>query len=126
MLNCILTGFNNCPSPNASGWPNFSLPLFVANFAMPGFDLSMLLIALSIIFLMAQLFMNQGFKFCKASEGAVILMSEVVFTGVAGVLLFHDSLGLSFFIGACLIVGSGVGLNLINRTPFPVRSSRNT
>ena len=103
-----------------------SLPLFVANFAMPGFDLSMLLIALSIIFLMAQLFMNQGFKFCKASEGSVILMSEVVFTGVAGVLLFHDSLGLSFFIGACLIVGSGVGLNLINRTPFPVRSSRNT
>jgi drug/metabolite transporter (DMT)-like permease len=42
-------------------------------------------------------------------------MSEVVFTGVAGVLLFHDSLRLSFIIGACLIVGSGVGLNLINR-----------
>ena len=94
-----------------------SLPLFMANFTLPGFDLSMLLVVLSIIFLIAQLLMNQGFKFCKASEGSVILMSEVVFTGAAGVLLFHDSLGLSFFIGASLIVGSGVGLNLINRKP---------
>lgn len=92
-----------------------SFPLFIGNFAMPGFDLSMLLVVLSIIFLIAQLFMNQGFKFCRASEGSVVLMSEVVFTGVAGVLLFHDSLRLSFIIGACLIVGSGVGLNLINR-----------
>ena len=94
-----------------------SFPLFIVNFTLPGFELSMLLIVLSIIFLIAQLFMNQGFKFCRASEGSVILMSEVVFTGVAGVVLFHDALGLSFFIGACLIVGSGVGLNLINRKP---------
>ena len=103
-----------------------SFPLFIANFTLPSFELFALLIVLAVLLLIAQLFMNQGFKFCKASEGSVILMSEVVFTGVAGVLLFHDSLGLSFFIGACLIVGSGVGLNLINRTPFPVRSSRNT
>ena len=101
-----------------------SFPLFIANFTLPGFELSMLLIVLSIIFLIAQLFMNQGFKFCRASEGSVILMSEVVFTGVAGVLLFHDALGLTFFIGSCLIVGSGVGLNLINRKPLPVRCSR--
>jgi drug/metabolite transporter (DMT)-like permease len=103
-----------------------SFPLFIANFTLPSFELFALLIVLAVLLLIAQLFMNQGFKFCKASEGSVILMSEVVFTGVAGVLLFHDSLGLSFFIGACLIVGSGVGLNLINRTPFPVRTSRNT
>ncbi|UCH06381.1 MAG: DMT family transporter [Deltaproteobacteria bacterium] len=103
-----------------------SFPLFIANFTLPSFELFALLIALAVLLLIAQLLMNQGFKFCKASEGSVILMSEVVFTGVAGVLLFHDSPGLSFFIGACLIVGSGVGLNLINRTPFPVRSSRNT
>jgi drug/metabolite transporter (DMT)-like permease len=103
-----------------------SFPLFIANFAMPGFELSMLLVVLSIIFLMAQLFMNQGFKFCKASEGSVVLMSEVVFTGVAGVLLFHDSLRPSFIIGACLIVGSGVGLNLINRKAPSSEKLRNS
>jgi drug/metabolite transporter (DMT)-like permease len=92
-----------------------SFPLFIANFTPPSFELFALLIVLAVLLLIAQLFMNQGFKFCKASEGSVVLMSEVVFTGVAGVLLFHDSLRLSFFIGACLIVGSGVGLNLINR-----------
>ena len=94
-----------------------SFPLFIVNFTLPGFELFTLLIVLAVLLLIAQLFMNQGFKFCRASEGSVILMSEVVFTGVAGVLLFHDALGLTFFIGACLIVGSGVGLNLINRKP---------
>jgi drug/metabolite transporter (DMT)-like permease len=94
-----------------------SLPLFIANFTLPGFELFTLLIVLAVLLLIAQLFMNQGFKFCRASEGSVILMSEVVFTGVAGVVLFHDSLALSFFIGACLIVGSGVGLSLTNRKP---------
>ena len=94
-----------------------SFPLFIANFTLPSFELFALLIVLAVLLLIAQLFMNQGFKFCKASEGSVILMSEVVFTGVAGVLLFHDSPGLSFFIGACLIVGSGVGLNLTTKKP---------
>ena len=92
-----------------------SFPLFMANFTLPSLELFTLLIVLAVLLLIAQLFMNQGFKFCKASEGSVILMSEVVFTGVAGVVLFRDTLGLTFFIGACLIVGSGVGLNLINR-----------
>ena len=94
-----------------------SFPLFMANFTLPGFELFVVLIVLAVLLLIAQLFMNEGFKFCKASEGAVIMMLEVVFTGIAGVLLFHDSLGFSFLIGACLIVGSGVGLNLVNRKP---------
>ena len=94
-----------------------SFPLFMANFTLPGFEVFVVLIVLAVLLLIAQLFMNEGFKFCKASEGAVIMMLEVVFTGIAGVLLFHDSLGLSFLIGACLIVGSGVGLNLVNRKP---------
>ena len=94
-----------------------SLPLFIGDFTLPGFELFTVLIVLAVLLLIAQLFMNQGFKFCKASEGSVILMSEAVFTGIAGVVFFHDSPDLNFFIGACLIVGSGVGLNLINRKP---------
>jgi drug/metabolite transporter (DMT)-like permease len=93
----------------------FSFPFFIARFRLPGFEQSLLLVVLAVIFLFAQILMNQGFKYCKASEGSVILMSEVVFTGIAGVVIFNDSLSLGFLIGACLIVGSGVGLNLMSR-----------
>ena len=92
-----------------------SLPFFVAHFSIPSLPESSLLVLLAVIFLIAQIFMNQGFKYCKASEGAVILMSEVVFTGIAGVVIFNDTLSLSFWVGACLIVGSGVGLNVVTR-----------
>jgi drug/metabolite transporter (DMT)-like permease len=92
-----------------------SFPLFVAHFSVPSLAQSSILVLLAVLFLFAQIFMNQGFKYCKASEGAVILMSEVVFTGIAGVMIFNDSLSLSFWVGACLIVGSGVGLNVMTR-----------
>lgn len=92
-----------------------SFPFFVVNFTIPDIPQSSVLVLLAVIFLFAQVLMNQGFKYCKASEGSVILMSEVVFTGIAGVIIFNDSLSLSFWVGACLIIGSGVGLNLVIR-----------
>jgi drug/metabolite transporter (DMT)-like permease len=97
-----------------------SLPFFLADFSIPSLPESSLLVLLALLFIVAQVFMNQGFKYCKASEGAVILMSEVVFTGIAGVVIFNDSLSLSFWAGASLIVGSGVGLNVITR-PRPLK-----
>ncbi len=93
----------------------FSSPFFVQNFRMPNTGQWILLISFGLLLLIGQLLMNQGFKFCKAAEGSLILMSEVVFTGIAGVLIFKDPVTLNFLIGAFLIVGSGVGLNLMNR-----------
>jgi len=92
-----------------------SFPFFLADFTFPDIYQSSLLVLLAVLLLIAQVLLNQGFKYCKASEGAVILMSEVVFTGVAGVVIFHDAVSLNFWIGACLIVGSGVGLNVVTR-----------
>jgi len=37
-----------------------------------------------------QLMMNQGFKYCSAVEGSLLLMSELIFAGIAGVFLFGD------------------------------------
>jgi drug/metabolite transporter (DMT)-like permease len=102
-----------------------SFPFFIVNFTTPNFELILLLVVLALIFLIAQLLMNQGFKYCKASEGAVILMSEIVFTGVAGVLLFNDTLSLGFWVGASLIVGCGVGLNLIGHDYPSTRTMSN-
>ena len=90
-----------------------SWPFFIMTFKLPDFKQSFLLVLLAVIFLIGQTLMNQGFKFCKASEGGVILMSEVIFTGIAGVVFFNDTLSLNFLAGAFLIIGSGVGLHLI-------------
>jgi drug/metabolite transporter (DMT)-like permease len=99
-----------------------TMPFFIAQFSAPRLHESSLLVLLAVLFLVAQIFMNQGFKYCKASEGSVILMSELVFTGIAGVAIFNDSLSLGFWVGAFLIVGSGVGLNLMTRQLRPIRT----
>jgi len=100
-----------------------TLAFFIAQFSLPGLPQSSLLVLLAVLYLVAQIFMNQGFKYCKASEGAVIMMSEVMFAGIAGVVIFNDSLFLSFWVGACLIVGSGVGLNVMTRQPRPLKDA---
>jgi len=102
-----------------------SFPFFLKDFGMPSLQHLLLLILLGFIFLIAQLLMNQGFKFCKASEGSVILMLELIFTGIAGVVIFEEPLSPGFLVGALLILGSGVGLNLIHRRFRPSTVSRN-
>ena len=93
----------------------FSFPFLVQNFKMPNAGQWILLISFGWLVLIGQLLMNQGFKFCKAAEGSLIMMSELVFTGIAGIFIFKDPVTPNFLIGAFLIVGSGAGLNLIHR-----------
>jgi drug/metabolite transporter (DMT)-like permease len=85
-------------------------------------------VLVAFLLLIGQLLMNHGFKYCKAAEGSLILMSEIVFAGVAGVLLFKDPVTYHFIVGGFLIIGSGVGLNLISRiskhSPNPSESQR--
>jgi drug/metabolite transporter (DMT)-like permease len=92
-----------------------SFPFFLRELRMPTVEQFLLLVGLGVIFSAAQLLMTQGFKFCKASEGSVILMSELVFAGIAGVVVFKDALSPALLVGTTLILGSGVGLNLLNR-----------
>ena len=101
----------------------FSLPLFVLNFKMPDFQQWILLLTMGLTLLVAQVLMNHGFKFCKAAEGSLFLMSELVFAGIAGILLFKDPVTLHFLAGTILIVGSGLGLNLMKRRPRPFQGS---
>ena len=92
-----------------------SFPFWLQGFRIPEAHRGILLIVLALLLLIGQLLMNQGFKYCKASEGSLIMMSEIVFAGVAGVLLFKDPVTCHFIGGGFLIIGSGVGLNLISR-----------
>jgi drug/metabolite transporter (DMT)-like permease len=90
-------------------------PFWVQGFEIPEAHHGFLLVLLAFLLLIGQLIMNHGFKYCKASEGSLILMSEIVFAGVAGVLLFKDPITYHFILGGFLIIGSGVGLNLISK-----------
>ncbi len=92
-----------------------SFPFWLQGFAIPELRRGLLLLLLAALLLVGQVLMNQGFKYCNAAEGSLILMSEVVFAGVAGVLLFSDPLTHRSVIGGSLILGSGVGLNLLSR-----------
>ena len=92
-----------------------SFPFWVQGFKIPEAQRGIPLVLLALLLLIGQVLMNQGFKYCKAAEGSLIMMSEVVFAGVAGVLLFKDPITYHFIVGGFLIIGSGVGLNLIGR-----------
>jgi drug/metabolite transporter (DMT)-like permease len=91
-------------------------PFVLQNFKVPGIQNGILLVLIAVLLLIGQVVMNHGLRFCKASEGSLILMSEVVFTGIAGFLIFKDPVTWNFLVGAFLIVGSGVGLNLMSRS----------
>lgn len=110
-----------------------TFPFWVQGFWVQGFRIpeahrGIPLVLLAFLLLIAQVLMNHGFKYCKAAEGSLIMMSEVVFAGVAGVLLFKDSITYHFIVGGFLIIGSGVGLNLMSRiskhSPNPLESQK--
>lgn len=90
-------------------------PFVLQNFKVPGIQNGFLLVLIAVLLLIGQVVMNHGLRFCKASEGSLILMSEIVFTGIAGFLIFKDKVTWNFLVGAFLIIGSGIGLNLMSR-----------
>jgi drug/metabolite transporter (DMT)-like permease len=92
-----------------------TFPFTFQSFKVPTIQYGILLALIGLMLLIGQVLMNHGLKFCKASEGSLILMSEVVFTGIAGVLIFKDPMTWNFLVGAFLIIGSAVGLNLVSR-----------
>ncbi len=92
-----------------------TFPFTLQGFKVPTILHGILLALIALMLLIGQVLMNHGLKFCKASEGSLTLMSEVVFTGIAGFLVFKDPMTWNFLVGAFLIIGSAVGLNLVSR-----------
>ena len=89
-----------------------TLPKFILEPIAPSTGLEWIMIA-GIIFISvaAQLLMNQGFFYCKGWEGGVYMSSETIFTAIVCILLLNDPISVRFFIGAILILGSGLILN---------------
>jgi drug/metabolite transporter (DMT)-like permease len=89
-----------------------TFPAFIAHPILPGTAMEWAMV-LGIVFssVTAQLLMNQGFFYCKGWEGGVFMSSEVVFTGVVGIVFLNDPATPRFWIGGLMILASVVALN---------------
>lgn len=74
----------------------------------------MMLLAIALSSLVAQLMMNQGFCYCRGFEGGVYMSTETVFTAIVGIFLLNDPISWQFLVGAVLILGSGLALNRLS------------
>lgn len=63
----------------------------------------------------AHLATNKALSSLPSPQVGVISMLEVVFTGVLGLVLFREPLGLQALTGGALILAGGIGLNMAGR-----------
>ncbi|MCJ7681499.1 MAG: DMT family transporter, partial [Candidatus Aminicenantes bacterium] len=89
-----------------------TFPKFIMHPIFPSTPTEWIMI-LGIIFfsVSAQLLMNQGFFYCRGWEGGVFMSSEVIFTGVVGIVFMGDPVTPRFWIGGLMVFGSVVALN---------------
>ncbi|UCG13701.1 MAG: DMT family transporter [Deltaproteobacteria bacterium] len=89
-----------------------SLPAFAANPQIPRVTLEWVMLGgIVCSSLIAQLLMNQGFRYCKSWEGGLFLMAEVLFTSILGIVFLDEPMSWRFWIGGFLILGSAIALN---------------
>ncbi|MCE5336573.1 MAG: DMT family transporter [Desulfobacteraceae bacterium] len=71
------------------------------------------LIVLAIILtsVVAQLAMNEGFRYCGSYEGSMLLTSEVFFVALWGFVFLGETITWRFWVGGTMILGSILALN---------------
>ena len=97
-----------------------SFPAYIADPRIPvsGFDWLMVCgIAASSV--MAQLLMNQGFRYCRSWEGGIFLTGELVFTATLGMVFLGELVSRRFLVGSFMILASTILLNIskVKKTP---------
>lgn len=89
-----------------------TLPLFIMNPILPSTPSEWTMVLGIVLFsVSAQLLMNQGFFYCRGWEGGVFMSSEVLFTGIVGIVFLMDPVTWQFWSGGALILGSVIVLN---------------
>lgn len=97
-----------------------SFPAYIANPRVPATGVDWLMacgIAASSV--MAQLMMNQGFRYCRSWEGGIFLTGELVFTATLGIVFLGELVSRRFWIGGFMILASTVLLNIIKVKKIP-------
>jgi drug/metabolite transporter (DMT)-like permease len=60
-----------------------------------------------------QAFITAGYKYITAKGGSLISSSRIIFAVLLGVIIFSESLGLRIIIGGILILGSLIGVGML-------------
>jgi drug/metabolite transporter (DMT)-like permease len=97
-----------------------SFPAYIANPRIPASWIDGLMaggIAASSV--MAQLLMNQGYRYCRSWEGGIFLTAELVFTATLGIVFLGEYVSRRFWIGGFMILASTVLLNIIRVKKIP-------
>jgi drug/metabolite transporter (DMT)-like permease len=93
-----------------------ALPGYIASPTIPASGTEWLMAAgLAISSILAQILMNQGFKYCKSWEGGLFLTAEMVFTAALGIVILQELVSWRFWTGGSLIFASAVLINLIRK-----------
>jgi drug/metabolite transporter (DMT)-like permease len=93
---------------------------------VPQYTLEWLLLGgILVLSVIAQLLVHQGLRYCKSWEGGVIMMSELIFTTIFGILLLSESVNWRFWTGGSLIILSALALNLYSKRNRTRRSIQN-
>ena len=69
------------------------------------------LVTVAVLATVAHLAGNKALVYLPSPRVGVILMSEVIFGAIIGLLIFGEFLGLRTLLGGVLIIGGGIGLN---------------
>jgi drug/metabolite transporter (DMT)-like permease len=91
-----------------------SFPAYIASPRIPVSGVDWLMaggIAASSV--LAQLLMNQGFRYCRSWEGGIFLTGEMVFTAILGIVFLGEFVSRRFWLGGFLILTSNVLINII-------------
>jgi len=91
------------------------LPPYIADPVAPSSIIDWLMIGgIAGSSIVAQLAMNQGFKYCKSWEGGLFLTSEMIFVTFFGIYFLGEQTTWRFWIGGLLILSSVISLNRTN------------
>ncbi len=91
-----------------------AFPPFISNPTMPDSASDWLMIGGIVgTSIVAQITMNQGFKYCKSWEGGLFLTCEMIFVAFFGIIYLGEPTGWRFWTGGLLILSSVLILNQV-------------
>ena len=89
----------------------------------PQYTLEWVLIGgILVLSVIAQLLVHQGLRYCKSWEGGVIMMSELIFTTIFGIMLLSESVNWRFWTGGSLIILSALALSFYSKRNYSKRT----
>ncbi len=90
-----------------------TFPAYIANPGIPASGVDWLMAGgIAVSSVLAQLLMNQGFRYCKSWEGGIFLTGEMVVTAILGIVFLGELVSHRFWVGGFLILTSTVLLNI--------------